>query len=434
MMETPLPINFEGKVVPSSANLVPGSYQTTQHFGPMLVPGQGTSMRYTPGASAGSPLVSILLFLGILGAIGLVGYGLYSLRNAATVKTKDDGTAITDIDAENKRRCKNYVRGPDNYMKNYTVVPNVTEKLRKDGYVYRGLTSFGVPHYCKINKPDKDGTIKCDESKPIVYDFGIKSDKLVMPDNFNDSRPEKFGDYYFEKSNGKINGITADEAAVECYNSESCGTVYLPACERGYRYMKREKLQNWFGSQKPEDVEKMSKNWSEASEIFGANGFKQDACVRVDPTKASELDGSSLVEAEKSYMDILDFSDVRTLNYQVGGVSERPARNAYFFKKGAQSKVSSVGSGASAKIRSTNPYGDFTLESSSETGVDHVLIQAYTGDEDQTYVPFDESAKTPCEAVNSMMPKVDKTACTKILGAPFEQEKCIVREKLFRVV
>jgi hypothetical protein len=385
--------------------------------------------------------MQILYWGGLI--LSLVFVAFFFSKQIKQMKALDDSGIVPDptqeqIDESVKQGCSTYRKDKDNFMSSYKVVPMMTDDMRKKGYVFKDVTASGIPYYCLIRKPtskDDDNTGQCDETKPYYYDFGHDTDKIIQPRNFNDDRPETFGDYYFKENDGKIMGMTPDEAAMECYREKNCGTVYLPSCERGYKFVSKKTLnEKYTGAELV--LDEKADGWAEADLLMSGGKWQNHACVRIDKDKAEAAQGKMKpTEVESSMGDLLDFSDVRSLNYS--GKSHSSARNVYYFKKGASTDSITTAAGAAGKEKSTNKLGDYTLiaeDVDRDLANDYAMIQYWTGrSKGQKYTEFPLGLATPCMTINKMTPEVDKERCEKAIPG-WNRMDCAVRQDSKRVV
>ena len=407
----------------------------------LVNPTQQPGVLYSQHPAPKSNTGTIIMVIAALIAFGLIGYGLYAQYGIAkgggeTAESNEDDKSEEDTKLY---QCKNYKSGMKNYMSNYTIAPMVNSELRDAGYILKGQTKeLGIPYYCKprVPKDKSDKAGECDPEHKTLYYFGDDNDNFVMPENWKDNPNGKFGDYYFGKDDdGKVNGITHDEAAVECYNDAGCGTVYLPSCEIGYKYVSKKTL-NRFVEEDSSIKEKVS-DWSEKDLIFKDGEFKNHACVKVNSAAASRMHSKKPDEVDGDWKSFLDFSDVRTLNVKENpSKKESPARMAYFYKKSKATDSDTSGAGAAGKKKSSNSGGDYTLldsVSGKNKAPDHVLIQYWTGNTARKYEEVTDDFDTPCDVVNAMTNKDDRETCEKLVPG-WTQQNCSVRSKLKRVV
>lgn len=368
-------------------------------------------------------------------AIGLVTYGAYVQYSIAKTAKTGDKSGGDDVKSM-MDKCKAYPSGIANYMQ-YNVVPMPNKELRDDGYILKGRTKeLGIPYYCKprppTDKSDKAG--ECSDEHERIYFVGDENDDLVMPDNWSDN-PSAFSDYYFKPdSTGKVNGINPDEAALECFRDKGCGTVYLPSCEIGYKFVSKKTLNKLVGDD--DSITDKSSGWTESSDIFENGKFKNHACVKIDRAGAAKQKGKSPNEVDADWKSFLDFSDVKTLNMKSNpSKSESPARMAYFYKKSHATSSSATGVGASAKQKSENDGGDYNLlegDTGNSRSSDAVMIQYWSGNSGTTYEEVPEK-DTPCETVNAMTNKDDREKCETLIPG-WSQQNCSVRKGLKRAV
>ena len=359
---------------------------------------------------------------------------------------RPDKMKQTEKDSFNSAQCSQLSVGSDMYSQIYRldrVLNEATEGTGEDmkQFAMKGLTSkYGISWGCEISKKKEDKG-KCVDNT-YFYDLNkVDDEKFYSPESMFDGSSLGFeDDDFYEKDmgDGKIRGMSAAEAANECFGNKGCGSIVLPACERGFMFMSKSRL-NTFLQKNPDKFSSQDK-WVETSDYFKGGDkprFTKAACVMVK-SGASIANTVKPEDVKDKILELLDFSTVRSLNFDSNADPNKPMRAVYYYPKSKISKANRSGTGPAAKTVSDrvalmipNKAG-----TSNNVGTDGLMVQAESGQAKTDYSYFkDALAKgtNPCEVSQlSYIPKITKM-CKSAVGDDWDPGfECSTRDTRLR--
>ena len=377
-------------------------------------------------------------FLFFLGAC-FMAYRAYRNHNLLIEETEkaekhtdealsNTSTPVSEMTAQdklafNKKHCPSIKVGVGQFNTDFRVGRVLETEEREDGKVYRmrGLTKrYGIPWGCELDKNDNSKCVR----NTHIYDINDDEDERFYSGmNMFDASTLGHDDFY-ESSPGndeRIRGMTAAEASTECYNNKRCGTVVLPKCEPGYLFMTDEHLNKVTKGDNASRLADRSK-WLETNEYFSNGRFTNSACVRVKSgASLSQLNGVKPEDADATFESnlgsILDFSNVRSLNFDSAKPDMHPMRSVLFYPKSSLAEITSKGAGPANKIKSSRE-SMYSLDIPAyEENImpDAFQIQSSSGSKDVSYDYFLKAVRegsSPCDIARRAGNAEVRSLCT----------------------
>ncbi len=357
-----------------------------------------------------------------------------SIKNFGDGSIRPKSMSPAEKVEKNKILCENVPVGSDLFARRFRVDRVLTDPAENEKqYVVRGTTSkYGMSYGCEI---DDQG--KCKAGTQFYDTRNIDDVKWYSPENLfeTSSLKSSFSGWYDNPVDGdKIRGMTATEAATECFNNRGCGSVFLPSCEYGFMFMTKKKL-NEITKDSPGKKSDQS-SWMETAEFFKNDNFTNDACVRVKDGAAASLKGKNPEAADTEMINFLDFTNIRSLNFDPDKDPLRSVRAAYFHPKSKISKANSTGRGPGNKTRSdrVSLMTFVNAKRSQNIGKDAFMMQFASGQAERDYGQFSQAIKsgtTPCEVAKLAFPKAVKEKCLEA-NAEWDPFKCDARDENLR--
>jgi len=343
--------------------------------------------------------------------------------------------------AFNQAQCSQLSVGSDMFSQIYRIDRVLNEATEGEGenlkqFAMKGVTpKYGIGWGCQLDK-EKGACVE----NSYFYDLNKDNDdRFYSPENLFDSSSLGYDDYYEkDMGDGKIRGMTGAEAANECFGNKGCGSVVLPACERGFLFMSKSRLNELL--EKNAGKFSNQEKWVEKSEFWKEGNkprFRKSACVQVK-SGASISKETKPEDVKDKILGLLDFGSIRSLNFDSDATPNRPVRAAYYFPKSKISGANTTGSGPGSKIVSDRVSLNIANKASESrnVGIDAYMVQGGSGNAKGDYSHYKNAVAkgtNPCEISQlSYIPKLTKM-CQSAVGEDWDPGfECPTRDTRLR--